>query len=394
MTYVRSYPFQRDSLLAPPPEFARCRAHDAVPRVLLPSGEQAWLATRYDDVCTVLADPRFSRARLTHADAPRITPVELPSTMATSDPPEHTRLRKPVSRAFTPRRAQNLRARVQQITDELLDSAAEKGPAVDLVEAFTFPMPVAVVCELLGVPYEDRDLLRGWSSCLFSLDDYTSAEILDAYERAAVYFSELIEAKRKHPGEDLLSALANSDDQDTLDGAELVTLAMLVLLVGHSTIMDALSSSVLMLLTEGDQLARLRKEPGLLNSAVEELVRLNPPADNIHMLRVTSEEVELSGVRIPAGEAVIPCVSSANRDSAYFTDPERFDIHRDEAQHVNFGHGPHYCLGAALARVEMQVAIGSLIQRFPQLRLAVDSEDVPWRSALLGIEIRELPVTW
>lgn len=390
-----AYPFQRPSLLTPPPEYARLRETEPVARVALPSGDPVWLLTRFDDVKRTLLDPRFGRAALTEPGAPQISAVPLPpELMFLTDPPVHTRLRGQVNRGFTQRRSEQLRPRVQEVTDELIDRMLEQGPPADLIDALAYPMPVAVICELVGVAPESREPLRHWTERLLTVDAYPPEEVLAAYQQVIAYFTELIAAKRREPADDLLSMLVTADGDDPLSDTELLVMAMQVLLAGYPTTMVTLSSSVAMLLDHPDQLELLRKDPDLLEPAVEELLRLNPPMDNIEMIRVASEDVELSGTTIRAGEAVIPCVASAHRDPRRFADPERFDITRTGNAHIALGAGPHYCLGAALARIEMQVAIETLVRRFPTLRPAVPESELTWKTGLLGLEMDALPVAW
>ena len=389
------YPFQRSSLMTPPPEYARLREEEPVARVALPSGDPVWLLTRFDDVKRILLDPRFGRAALTEPGAPQISAVPLPpELMFLTDPPEHTRLRGQVNRGFTQRSSEKLRPRVQEITDELVDRMLEQGPPADLIDALAYPMPVAVICELVGVAEEWREPLRHWTERLLTVDAFPPEEVVEAYQQVIGYFTDLIAAKRREPADDLLSVLVTAGGEDPLSDMELLVMAMQVLLAGYPTTMVTLSSSVTMLLEHPDQLELLRKDPDLLAPAVEELLRLNPPMDNIEMIRIASEDVEVGGTTIRAGEAVIPCVAAAHRDPRHFTDPERFDITRTDNAHIALGAGPHYCLGAALARIEMQVAIEALVRRIPTLRLAVPESELTWKNGLLGLEMDALPVAW
>lgn len=244
-----AYPFQRPSLLTPPAEYARLRENDPVARVALPSGDPVWLLTRFDDVRLVLGDGRFGRAALTQPGAPQISAVPLPpELMFLTDPPVHTRLRGQVNRGFTPRRSEELRPRVQEITDELLDRVLEQGPPVDLVEALAYPLPVAFICELVGIPVESREPLRRWSERLFTVDAFPPEEVLDAYQQTIGYFTDLIAAKRREPADDLLSVLVTAAGEDALSDLELLIMSMQILLAGYPTTMVTLSSSIAMLL--------------------------------------------------------------------------------------------------------------------------------------------------
>ncbi|SCL15037.1 Cytochrome P450 [Micromonospora nigra] len=390
------YPFHRTAPLVTPPEFAQLRAERPVAPAVLPTGSVVYLVTRYDDVKTVLTDLRFSRAALTAPDAPRVTPIPMPpNALFTTDPPEHTRLRALVGRAFTARATERMRVRVRQLTAELLDGIEAAGQPADLIESFVFPLPVAFICELLGVPYADRDQLRAWSDRIFAIGDFPEEEVLTAYQGIGTYLDGLLDAKREKPADDMLSTLVTvQDEQGFLDQGDLIVLAMTLLMVGYPTTVDTLSCSLLMLLSHPEQYARLHTDPELIAPAVEELLRLNPPSSNLSDLRIAVADVEIGGTVIPAGSGVIPCYTSANRDETQFADPERFDIDRGGVGHIALGHGPHYCLGAALARVELQEALRGLVNRFPHLRLADPPEQLPWRESMFGIEIKELRVTW
>lgn len=393
---IMPYPFHRSAPLTTPPEFARLRAECPVAEVKLPTGSNAYLVTRYDDVKMVLSDGRFSRAALTRPDAPKVSPIPMPpNALFTTDPPEHTRLRSLVGRAFTARATERMRGRVRELAGSLLGAMADERPPVNLIEKLVFPLPVAFTCELLGVPYQDRDALRGWSDRIFAIGDFPEEEVLAAYGGIWEYLGGLLDSKRADPREDMLSDLATvADDQGFLSQDDLIILTMTLLMVGYPTTVDMLSCALLMLLSHPDQYADLASDPSLLEPAVEELLRLNPPSSNLSNVRVSVEDAEVAGVTIPAGSGVIPCFTSANRDERHFAEPERFDIRRQGDSHIALGHGPHYCLGAALARVEIQEALRALITRFGSLRLAGPPEAVPWRESMFGIEIKELLVTW
>jgi len=391
-----TYPFARQAPLRTPVEYARLRADRPVAPAILPTGSTVWLVTRYDDVLTVLSDSRFSRAALTRPDAPRVSPIPLPPhALFTTDPPEHTRLRALVSRSFTARATERMRVRVRQLVTDLLDVLAAGPQPADLIDTVVYPLPVAFICDLLGVPPADRGNLRDWSDRIFAIDAYPQDEVLEAYQSLGGYLDGLLDDKRSHPGEDMLSSLVTAgDDEGSLDQADLIVLTMTLLMVGYPTTVDTLSCSLLSLLLHPRQYAALAGDPALLEPAVEELLRLNPPSSNLSDVRVTTEEVRLGGVLIPAGAGVVPCYTSANRDENRFADPERLDIRRDGPSHLAFGYGPHYCLGAALARVEIQEVVRALVTRFPALALAVPLEQVPWRESLFGVEVQRLQVTW
>jgi cytochrome P450 len=393
---VMPYPFRRSAPLTTPGEFALLRAERPVAEVKLPSGSAAFLVTRYDDVKMVLSDSRFSRAALTRPSAPKVSPIPMPANaLFTTDPPEHTRLRGLVGRAFTARATERMRSRVRELAGNLLEAMGNGPRPANLIEDLVYPLPMAFTCELLGVPYSDRDALRGWSDRIFAVGDFPEDEVLTAYGEIWEYLGGLLDSKRADPREDMLSDLvAVNDDQGFISQDDLIILTMTLLMVGYPTTVDMLSCGLLMLLSNPRQYAALAGGPGLLEPAVEELLRLNPPSSNLSNVRVATEDVKVAGTLIPAGSGVIPCFTSANRDERHFPDPEQFDIRRRGASHIALGHGPHYCLGAALARVEIQEALRALTARFPSLRLAGRPAAVPWRESMFGIEIKELLVTW
>ncbi|ROQ67129.1 cytochrome P450 [Streptomyces sp. 840.1] len=393
---VLSYPFERAAGLQQCPMYGKLREEDPVAEVRMPSGDHAFLLTRYEDVRTALSDPRFSRAATLEPGAPRLAaaPQNFKSLL-NMDPPEHTRVRKLVSREFTARRVAGLRPRIQQHTDALLDAMAEKDPPIDLVPALAFPLPVTVICELLGVPFDDQEKFAAWSSAFLATTSRTKEEMLAAQIGLRDYLGQLVAAKRDKPGEDLLSALVSihDDDDDRLSEEELIFLGISLLVAGHETTVNQIANSVVSLLTHPEHFERLRNDPGSTGAAVEELLRLHPPGDEA-LLRITLEDVELNGVKIPAGSAVLPGLSSANRDPRQFERPDEVNFDRGVNPHFAFSHGPHYCIGSGLARAELEIAIGSLIRRFPTLRLAIPAEELRRPEGMLVHGISSLPVAW
>ncbi|GGV61822.1 cytochrome P450 [Streptomyces longisporoflavus] len=393
-----SYPFHRPSAIEVPPLYAELRESCPVAHVRLPSGDPGHVVTRYDDVRTVLADPRFSRAATVAPGAPQLSSTPpLAGGLFTMDPPEHTRLRKLVLREFTGRRVQRLRPRIQELTDGLLDSMDRLAPPVDLNTELAFPLPVMVICELLGVPFEDRGRFRAWSDAFVSLTSHTPEETAVQRSSMIAYLAALIQRKREEPTDDLIGALvAAHDDEGRLTEHELITMCITLLVAGHETTVSMIGTCVLTLLRHPEHLAALRENPDMIEHAVEELMRINPIGDG-GPLRVTLEDVELGGTLIPKGSAVLAAICSANQDAARFPEgsPADFDPRRPSAnQHVAFGHGPHHCLGAALARAELQIVIGSLLRRFPALKLAEDVADLRMTTGMMVHGLTRLPVTW
>jgi cytochrome P450 len=387
--------FDADFWRDPYPTLAAMRADDPVREVVTSDGP-VWLVTRYDDVRAALADPRLSkdwRFTLPPEERAAAPGNDIPM-MILLDPPRHTRLRKLVSRSFTVRRIAALRPRVEEIAAELLDALPEDEP-FDLMAHYAFRLPVQVICELLGVPAADRDRFGAWSGAM--IDQVSPEEAGQASGQMYGYLAELITRKRAEPDDALLSALAQvadgeSDrDGDQLSENELVAMAMLLLVAGHETTTNLVGNAVLGLLTRPDQLALMRSRPELMPRAVEEFLRWDSPIWNAP-LRVAAEDVELSGVTIPARALVQLTLGAANRDDARFPDASELRVDRDAAGHVAFGHGIHFCLGAPLARIEGEVALTALLDRFPRLELAVDPADLVYRRSTLVRGLTALPV--
>jgi cytochrome P450 len=392
----RAYPFSRPERLDPEPLFATLRAEQPLIRVLLPYGEPAWLATRYEDVKTVLADPRFSRAASVGRDEPRMRlHGSQPGSILSLDPPDHSRLRRLVTKAFTVRRIEELRARVQEIADGLVDAMLAAGPPADLVEGFALPLPVTVICELLGVPYEDRADFRLWSDAFLSTTKFPPEQVREYVGRMHVYMAGLIAQRRDAPTDDLIGGLVRARDRDDrLSEDELLSLAEALLVAGHETTASQIPNFVYVLLTHPAELAEVRADPALVPRAVEELMRFVPLGNGAGIARYALEDVELSGVTVRAGEPVLPVMASANHDGTVYTDPDRLDLHREETSHVGFGHGAHHCLGAPLARMELQVALATLLRRLPGLRLVDDGAGIGWKDGLATRGPASMPVAW
>ncbi|MGW4055371.1 cytochrome P450 family protein [Streptomyces sp. NPDC004779] len=376
--------------------FGELRERGAVHRARVLDGRPCWLITSYEVAREAFTDPRLSND-VRHLKAwESLGRNVVGRTLMMTDPPDHTRLRKLVAREFTHRRVQAMRPRVQEITDGLLDTMLSAERA-DLVDSFAFPLPLAVICELLGVPEGDRADFRLWSS---DLSAPATLEAGDAAEKAMTgYLAQLIERKRLAGGEDLLSALVRTTDEDgdRLSHEELLGMAFLLLVGGHESTAHLIASGTLALLRHPEQLAALRDDWSLLDGAIEEVLRFDGPVE-IAALRYTTEPVTLAGTDIPAGEVVLIGLSPAARDPRRFPEPDRFDIRRDVRDiraHFAFGHGVHFCLGAPLARVEGQVALRTLVERCPDLRLDIDPADLEWNPPTFFMRgLKRLPVTW
>ncbi|WP_280385714.1 cytochrome P450 [Nocardia wallacei] len=393
----RRYPFGEPIRLEMHPLFAKLQREEPVARIRLPYGGEGWLVTRYDDAKLVLADRRFSRAAAVgREDVPRTTPVPARAdALLSMDPPEHTRLRKLVVKAFTGRRVQQLRPRVAAIVDELLTVLERSGPPADLVADFALPLPVTVICEMLGVPTRDQHRFRDFSDMILSTTAYTREQITAGRAALEDYLAELVAQRRREPSDDLLGALvAARDDEDRLSETELVNMGIGLLIAGHETTANQIANFAYVLLTEREYWQSLRDRPDLVPGAVEELLRYVQLGSGGSSPRIATEDVELSGVTVRAGEAVFVNMQVANRDERIFDDPDALDLTREHNPHMAFGHGAHHCLGAQLARLELQVAMSALLHRFPSLRLAVPNEEIPWKSGLLVRGPKALPLRW
>ncbi|MFD6160706.1 cytochrome P450 [Nocardia sp. NPDC060256] len=396
-TEVRQYPFGEPIRLDMDPLFAKLRREEPVSRVQLPYGDAGWLVTRYADAKLVLADPRFSRAvTVDREDIPRTTPnPSRQNSLLSMDAPEHSRLRKLVAKAFTSRRVEELRPRAQEIVNERLDEIESAGPVADLVQSLALPLPVTVICEMLGVPTHDQHRFRDFSDTVLSTTAHTTAQIDDARAALEAYLAEVVAQRRKQPSDDLLGALvAARDNDDRLTEDELVNMGIGLLIAGHETTANQIANFTYVLLSEPRHWELLCGRPDLVPGAIEELLRYVQLGSGGSFARVATEDVALSGVTVRAGESVIVNTQAANRDESVFEDSEELDLTRINNPHMAFGHGVHHCLGAQLARLELQVALGSLLQRFPTLHLAVPFEEVPWKTGLLVRGPKALPVSW
>jgi cytochrome P450 len=332
-----------------------------------------WTLARYADVVNCLTDARFSAER-TAASAQRQGRAAIARSILVSDPPDHTRLRSLVQNAFTPRMVDQLRPRIVAIVGELLERMAQRSGTLDLISELAYPLPVVVIAELLGVPAEDRVKFQEWSSvAAASLDPLVPPDLASRFEQARgslhAYLRGIIAERRREPRADLISALvAVEEGGDVLSEPELVIMCTLLLIAGHQTTVNLIGNATLALLRHPDQLARLREDPNLIASAVEELLRFDSPVQMT--ARIAMEPMEIGGHPIGAGEWVLALIGAANHDPAQFAEPETLDLSRNPNPHIAFGRGIHFCLGAPLARLEGQIAIGRLLRRFPNLTLA------------------------
>jgi cytochrome P450 RapN len=392
-----AYPFGMAERLDLHPEYARLRKEEPLARVTMPFGGEALMITRHADVRMVLSDPRFSRAAAVGIDAPRLTPQQEDGSLILSmDAPDHTRLRKLVSRAFTARRIAGMREDIQRMVDGLLDAMVAGRPTADFAEAVAWPLPITAICELLGVPFEDRARFVAWTDQLMALSTDQLDTVMAAGKQLDDYLAGLIEQRRRTPTDDLLGVLVSArDDDDRLTERELVTFGTTLLIGGYETTASQIGSFVYVLLSQRDHWARLVADPDLVPAAVEELLRYTPLGTTSGGFpRIATEDVDLPSGLVRAGQAVMTQVAVANRDERVFDNPEDLDFGRADNPHLSFGHGPHHCLGAQLARMELQLTIGTLVRRFPELRLTVPADEVVWRTNRMIRGVQRLPVTW
>jgi nocardicin N-oxygenase len=401
MRKVYRYGFDPSHRLDPAPLYGPLRSEEPVARVTLPHGEDGWLVTRHESVKTVLKNPRFSRAAVVAAGEriPRATEfVPLTDSMSALDPPEHTRLRKLITRVFTRFAVEQHRPRAQQIAGELIDEMIAGGPPLDFVSAFAVPFQTLIVEGILGVPQSDHLQFRECTRPVSTRGNYTKQQRDAAFAGMCEYVSSLVARKREQPGDDLLSTLVLSHvDQQQITEREVVDFAVTLLV--NNTVANQICNCCYLLLTYPDQLGWLRANMSQVPEAVEELLRFAPLALDIPgagqgQVRMAMADMEIDGVCIRAGEFVLPSIISANRDERVFIDAHKLDLTRTANSHIAFGIGPHHCPGDKLARMEMQVAVGSLLTRFPNFALAVSVDEVSWKQGMASRGPTALPVTW
>ncbi len=395
---VWNCPFDYAERLEFDPLLRRMMTEAPIARIRMSYGEgEAWLVTRYEDVRTVTTDRRFSRAAVIGRNFPRMTPEPIVQSESINllDPPASSRLRKLVSQAFTTPRVEAMRPATQRIVDELLDEMAEHGPPADLVKHVSMRLPLTTICEVLDIPESDRIELRGRAVTMMNIGPTTREAAIQAKAELRTYFGDLTARRRADPGDDLISVLATARDGDDLMGDdELTVMAMILLITGHDTSTYQLSNLTYTLLTYPEQLAKLRAHPELLPQALEELLRFIPFRKGVGIPRIATEDVELGGVTIRANDTVHVSYLAANRDVRRFPNPDELDLDRPVSPHMTFGWGAHHCVGAPLALMELQVAIGTMLSRFPRLELAIPAEEVRWNTESIWRYPYELPLTW
>ena len=379
----------------PYPFYARLRAEAPVHRMRLGLWlPRAWIVTRYADVLALLKDDRFSNDFTSKLPWVPRTTRPLTRHMLNRDPPDHTRLRTLVNKAFTPRVVEGMRDRIQAVCDGLLDAAAARG-RMELVAELALALPLTIIADLLGVPMQDRHRFAGWSKRVAAA---TSGAFLDLLRgqpslfQSARYLRKVIAVRRAEPAEDIVTALIQAEEAgDKLDEDEVLGMIALLLLAGYETTINLIASGTLALVQHPEQRARFQADPALAESAVEELLRYTSPAD-FASFRIAREDVAIAGTVVPRDGIVLASLTSANRDERQFPGPDRLDLGRDPNRHLAFGIGPHFCVGAPLARLEGQIALTTLFRRFPDLRLEAVPEALRWRRGLLFRGLETLPV--
>ncbi|MFB6441515.1 cytochrome P450 [Streptomyces sp. NPDC056411] len=395
----------------PYPAYAWLREHAPVHRTALPSGVEAWLVTRYTEARQALADARLSKNPVHHSESahgkgkvgiPGERSANLMTHLLNIDPPDHTRLRRLVSKAFTPRRVAAFAPRVQELTDRLIDGFAGRGEA-DLIHEFAFPLPIYAICDLLGVPEEDQDDFRDWAGMMIRHGGGQRGGVARSVKKMRGYLAELIHRKRAslgehpEPDEDLISGLIRASDHgEHLTENEAAAMAFILLFAGFETTVNLIGNGTYALLRHPAQRELLQKsllagDTELLTTGIEELLRFDGPVE-LATWRFATEELTLGGQRIAAGDPVLVVLAAADRDPERFTEPDVLDLTRRDNQHLGYGHGIHYCLGAPLARLEGQTALATLLTRLPDLKLAADPEALRWRGGLIMRGLRSLPV--
>lgn len=390
---VKSNLFTKAFTPNPYPAYTQLRNEEPVARVLLPDGQYAWMITRYDDALEALKNQKFMKdyRKLYEEDDSDYSSV-FSKNMLFADMPDHRRLRGLVSKAFTPQMIAGMRDRIQEITDELLDEIAGH-ETVNLIDAFAFPLPIIVICEMLGIPTEDRDNFRIWSNSMIEGSNGAYAQDIQKHMQDFIqYLRDRFETVRKNPGEDLISKLIVAEEQgDQLTEKELYGVVSLLIIAGHETTVNFIGNSIMALIENPDQLALLKEQPDLIKTAIEETLRFNDPVE-YSTSRWASEDMVFKDQAMKKGDLVIVILNAANHDPSQFENPDQLDITREKSKHLAFGKGIHACLGAPLARLEGEIAIASFFKRYPHAQLNINKDDLEWRTGMIVRGVRELPL--
>ncbi|MCF7753939.1 cytochrome P450 [Paenibacillus xylanexedens] len=382
--------FTKEFTHNPYPVYEKLRKDEPVFRIMFPHGEFGWIITRYEDAVQILKDPRFSKDMVRRYGAENQSIFS--NNMLFSDPPDHKRLRGLVQKAFTPKLVADMRSHIQDIADELLDNLPSQ-EKMNLIDDFAFPLPIIVISEILGVPLEDRDKFRIWSNTIIDASIAESAELFEQHAREFTdYLTAWFAKVRRDPGTDLISQLVIAEESgQQLTEQELLGVVSLLIIAGHETTVNLIGNGILALLEHPEQRKLLINQPELIHNAIEEMLRYNGPVE-FSTSRWALEDIEFRGQRIAQGDLVIVALDSANRDEQQFKDADIFDITREKSSHLAFGKGIHLCLGAPLARLEGEIAVSTLLNRFPNIQLQADVNELEWRPGMNVRGVKEIPV--
>ncbi|WP_405117663.1 cytochrome P450 [Paenibacillus sp. FSL H8-0317] len=382
--------FTKEFTHNPYPVYEKLRKDEPVFRIMFPHGEFGWIITRYEDAVQILKDPRFSKDMVRRYGAENQSIFS--NNMLFSDPPDHKRLRGLVQKAFTPKLVADMRSHIQDIADELLDNLPSQ-EKMNLIDDFAFPLPIIVISEILGVPLEDRDKFRIWSNTIIDASIAESAELFEQHAREFTdYLTAWFAKVRRDPGTDLISQLVIAEESgQQLTEQELLGVVSLLIIAGHETTVNLIGNGILALLEHPEQRELLINQPELIHNAIEEMLRYNGPVE-FSTSRWALEDIEFRGQRIAQGDLVIVALDSANRDEQQFKDADIFDITREKSSHLAFGKGIHLCLGAPLARLEGEIAVSTLLNRFPNIQLQADVNELEWRPGMNVRGVKEIPV--
>ncbi|MGG4146328.1 cytochrome P450 [Paenibacillus algorifonticola] len=376
----------------PYPVYEKLRASNPIFKQFFPNGHYGWIVTKYEDAVEVLKDPRFIK------DIAKVSSIEQTSVigknMLFSDLPDHKRLRSFVQKGFTPQIIAGKREHIQKIADELLDAVAA-GHTMNLIDDYAFHLPIIVICEILGIPAEDREQFRSWSNTIIeaSFEESSREASLQAQDEFVAYLKERFDFVREHPSDDLISQLVVADESgDQLTEGELYGVVTLLIIAGHETTVNLIGNGVLALLEHPEQREQLLQHPEYIHGAIEEMLRYNGPVE-FSTGRWASEDLEFKGHMMQKNDMVIVALDSANRDPEHFNQPDVFDISRGKSQHLAFGKGIHLCLGAPLARLEGEIAINTLLRRFPRLELQANIAELEWRPGMIVRGVKEIPLS-
>nr|WP_235945768.1 cytochrome P450 [Saccharibacillus alkalitolerans] len=375
----------------PYPVYARMREEEPIAKLMFPDGQFGWMITRYEDAVDVLKDNRFIKD-MTKIFGNGYQSI-FTSNMLFSDPPDHRRLRGLVQQGFTPKLVESMREHIQQIADGLLD-AVEGRSEMSLIDDFAFPLPIIVISEILGVPIEDQDKFRVWSNSIIGASNSEEGpQVYQHMQEFTAYLGQWFEKVRQEPGDDLISQLIMAEEAgEKLSEQEIYGVVALLIIAGHETTVNLIGNGMISLLQHPDQLRKLQEDPSLVKGAIEEMLRYNGPVE-FSTSRWAGEDLEFRGHQMKRGDLVVVALDSADRDGEQFADPDLFDITRERSRHLAFGHGIHMCLGAPLARLEGEIAVNTLLRRFPNIRLREDAGELEWRPGMIVRGVKEIPLS-